>query len=236
MHIFADYHTHTIYSHGKGTVEENVVAAIEAGLSAIAISEHAKANVFYGVKDSKLMEMRREINRLNKVYGDRIDVLMGLEANLTGDGLSDAPLGDAVNMFDFIIIGYHRGILPKNKFAARALFETAVKRGNGKKNAEAMLHAAEKYPRVTMISHPGLYIPMDIDLLSRGAAELGVALELNGARVTMTNAQIQLAAKNGANFVINSDAHHPSRVGEVAKAIAAAEEAGLTANQIINAK
>ncbi|NLZ90577.1 MAG: histidinol-phosphatase, partial [Clostridiales bacterium] len=27
MNIFADYHTHTIYSHGKGTIEENVLEA-----------------------------------------------------------------------------------------------------------------------------------------------------------------------------------------------------------------
>ena len=31
MIITADYHTHTNYSHGKGTPEENVLAAIEKG-------------------------------------------------------------------------------------------------------------------------------------------------------------------------------------------------------------
>ena len=32
MEIFADYHTHTIHSHGKGTVLENVKRAGEIGL------------------------------------------------------------------------------------------------------------------------------------------------------------------------------------------------------------
>ena len=50
MIITADYHTHTNYSHGKGTPEENVLAAIEKGLRRIAISEHAGAHLFYGVR------------------------------------------------------------------------------------------------------------------------------------------------------------------------------------------
>ena len=44
MRVFADYHTHTVYSHGKNTVEENVVAAINANLKKIAISEHASSH------------------------------------------------------------------------------------------------------------------------------------------------------------------------------------------------
>ena len=48
MKILADYHTHTIYScgnnenrrHAKGTIEENVLAAIDKGLEVIGISEH----------------------------------------------------------------------------------------------------------------------------------------------------------------------------------------------------
>ena len=32
MQILADYHTHTIYSHGKGTIEENVKVAISKGI------------------------------------------------------------------------------------------------------------------------------------------------------------------------------------------------------------
>ena len=37
MILTADYHTHTTYSHGKGTVSENAAVAEEKGLKEIAI-------------------------------------------------------------------------------------------------------------------------------------------------------------------------------------------------------
>ena len=32
MEILADYHTHTVYSHGKGSIEDNVKVAISKGI------------------------------------------------------------------------------------------------------------------------------------------------------------------------------------------------------------
>ena len=47
MEILADYHTHTVYSHGKGSIEDNVKVAISKGIKKIGISDHGYKNVAY---------------------------------------------------------------------------------------------------------------------------------------------------------------------------------------------
>ena len=39
--ILYDYHTHTVFSHGKGSIEDNVLSARKLGLKAVAISDHS---------------------------------------------------------------------------------------------------------------------------------------------------------------------------------------------------
>ena len=35
-----DHHTHTVYSHGKGSIEDNVKVALSKGLKSVAITDH----------------------------------------------------------------------------------------------------------------------------------------------------------------------------------------------------
>ena len=225
--IFADYHTHTVYSHGTGTPEENVQAAIQRGLSAIAISEHGPAHLFYGVRGSKLLALRREVDRLAAKYAGQIQVLMGIECNLTGEGRCDLPTGKNAPPFDVKLLAYHKGVLPGDGFClSRSLEAMARGKADPVATANALLSAAEKY-RIHMFSHPGLYVEADIPTLAKGAKELGVLLEFNSARVTMTKAQIRQAAQAGASFVIGSDAHSAARVGDFTLGLQAAQEAGV---------
>ena len=51
MELFADYHTHTKHSHGKGKVLDNVAQAELIGLDEIAISDHGPGHMFgIGIK------------------------------------------------------------------------------------------------------------------------------------------------------------------------------------------
>ena len=78
MEILADYHTHTVYSHGKGSIEDNVKVAISKGIKKIGISDHGYKNVAYGVKIDDFEKMREEIDILKAQFG-KLEVLMYLD-------------------------------------------------------------------------------------------------------------------------------------------------------------
>lgn len=227
--ISSDLHTHTIYSHGKGTPEENVLAAIRRGLKRVAVSEHGAAHPLYGVRGEKLLRLRREIDRLACKYANEIEVLLGYECNLTGFGRCDAP--KERGMFDVLLLAFHRGVPPRDALTRSALAESlGLGHADPVKVAEALLAAAER-SRIDILAHPCLYVQADIATLARGARELGLLLELNGARISFSPEQAQLAASLGARFVANSDAHTPARVGEMESALAFARQAGISIEQ-----
>ncbi|MDD6880048.1 MAG: PHP domain-containing protein, partial [Firmicutes bacterium] len=75
-----DHHTHTVFSHGKGTIEDNVKVASAKGLKSVAITDHGPGHLTYGIKRGKLIGMRQEIERLKPLYPD-MEILLGVEAN-----------------------------------------------------------------------------------------------------------------------------------------------------------
>ena len=232
--ISRDYHTHTFYSHGKGTPEEIVLAAISCGLEAVAISEHGPGHMFFGVRNEKLRALRDEVDRLAGRYAYKIRVLMGIECNLTGFGKCDMP-EDMMDMFDVRLLAFHKGAPAADFFGLRRNMESLhMWPSEPEKTALALLEAGEKY-KIDIFAHPGLYVKSDIPTLAKGAKELGIKLEINGARTTMSAAQMRQAVNVGAELIIGSDAHSPDRVGDDSLAYAAAEEAGVL-QSVVNIK
>jgi histidinol phosphatase-like PHP family hydrolase len=70
MQILADYHTHTKYSHGKGTIEENVLEAISKGIKTIGISDHGYKHLAYGIKLNFYDVRIRYLEEWKKQLGD----------------------------------------------------------------------------------------------------------------------------------------------------------------------
>ena len=56
-----DHHTHTIYSHGKGTILDNVRVAAAKGIRSIAITDHGPGHLTYGIKMEQIPQMRADI-------------------------------------------------------------------------------------------------------------------------------------------------------------------------------
>lgn len=242
MRITADYHTHTVYSHGKGTIRENVEAALKKGLKEIAICDHGPGHYLYGVKREKLFKMRKEINQLNKEYNDKgIKILLGVEANIIGyDGTIDVD-NDIINILDILLLGFHYGIIPKS--AKEYMFMYILNPMSKaipifakkiiERNTEAMIKAIDKYP-VNIITHPGDKARLDTKKLADAAYERGVALEINSKHKQLSVENIKIALETKVDFYINSDAHNPDDVGNVEEGIKRAEKANMPIYRVRN--
>ena len=81
LHVKSNLHTHTRFCDGKHTAEEVVLAAIDADMDLLGFSEHCYTGVegVYGMKPENVPLYRAEIERLKRVYADRIPILLGIE-------------------------------------------------------------------------------------------------------------------------------------------------------------
>lgn len=101
--MYADYHTHTTFCDGKNTPEEMVLGAIKKGMTAIGFSGHSylPGGESYCMLKENIPAYRTEILRLKEVYGDKIQILLGLEQEYfsphTPDGY-DYVIGSAHNL------------------------------------------------------------------------------------------------------------------------------------------
>lgn len=235
-----DYHTHTTYSHGpvkphgKGTIEENVRAAVEKGLEAVAISEHGPGHLTYGVKREKLPEIREEIERLKKIYP--IDIFMSVEANIVDrDNYLDV-LPEEYDIFDFVNAGYHYGVTDgycmanwMNAHGIRKHKEDELI----EKNTEMIVNAVENN-KIKILTHPGDKAPVDMDRIAAACEKTGTWMEISTHHAHLTPAEIEICAKYDVGFVISSDAHIPGKVGTFEKGIEKARVAGLDLSRIVN--
>ncbi|MCR5808041.1 MAG: PHP domain-containing protein [Clostridiales bacterium] len=223
--VFSDLHTHTYYSHGAGSPRDNVLAAIDRGLECIAISEHGPGHFTFGVRGKKLERLNFEIAELRREFADRIEVRNGLELNVTGFGRSDCPK----NREDYgvVIIGYHKSVAPFNRHALGIWGESLLGiKNDPHRNAEGILAAAEAC-RADIISHPNLYLKVDVPYMAKCCRQLGILLEVNSARVTLSKQELIAIKEAGCGLIIGSDAHTPERVGDFALASKAVTEAGV---------
>lgn len=241
MKITGDYHTHTIYSHGKGTIRENVQSAIKKGLKEIAICDHGSRHAGFGVKRENFGKMRNEIDVLNKEYKD-INILMGVEANIIGyDGEIDVN-DEIIDMIDILLVGFHFGAVPKSLGDAYKMFvlnflgrySKRIKQKARTLNTQAVVNAINRYD-IDLITHPGAKVDIDTRELAKAASKRGTALEINASHGFLTVEYLKIAMEEDVKFMINSDAHTPDNVGNVEKGIKRALEVNVSVDRIINA-
>ncbi len=243
MKIVADYHTHTRHSHGKGTVLQNVAAAAAQGLEKIAISDHGPKHMWgIGIAGVHILDtIRLEIAAAQRAY-PKVQVLLGVEANVTSiHGEIDIPI-EVQSKLDVLQVGLHVMVRPEQlRDGLQRIvyhFGRGIHVGMHDKsrllNTEAIVNAVYKQ-KIDIITHPGHRLNIDTRELAKACAKSNTAFEINTSHDHITPELIALVANEGVKFVIGSDAHRPKRVGDFAKGIALAKQAGLSKEQILNA-
>ena len=238
-----DIHTHTTFSHGtirphgKGTIEENVQAAIDQGLSEIAISDHGPGHLFYGMKRKDVPVMRAEIQRLREKY-PQIRIWLSVEANVINNGgncLDVRP--EEMDQFDFVLAGYHfgtrKGHMLGNFRDAHHLSLPGERKRLLRDNTEMTVNAVLRN-NLKVLTHPGDKGQFDMELIAKACAKKGTWMEISTWHDHMTVEEIRIAMKEDVRFIISSDAHTPDRVGSFIGGLERAFEAGLPLDRIVN--
>lgn len=242
--LFADWHTHTTYSDGKGTIAANAQAAAERGLQEVAITDHAPNNLGVGMKrpEQTLAEMRAAIDHCNRSLSGT-KVLLGVEANLIShDGDLDLSI-KLQKQLDLLIVSLHPLVKPGNWWdGVRMFLPNLVERTTNIRsrrlrnlNTKALVEAVQRHD-ISFIGHPGLWIDIDTRELADACVRRDTALEINCGHADELSGYLQAAMPSGVEFVINSDAHLPADVGRQESGIALAKRLRLDPDRIRNAK
>ncbi len=220
MLLTGDYHTHTVYSHGKGTVLENALAAKEKGLKEIAITDHGFEQMAFGIKRKKVPQLIADCREATQKTG--VKVYVGMEANLCDeDGRTDMTVNDYKD-FDIFLMGIHRFVKFThfrdfwNMLVVNALY-TAVKKEGSRRliryNTRAYINSIEKYP-IDAITHLNFLCFCDVAEVAKAARDNGTYIELNSKKVHLTDEELEKVVATGVRFIIDSDAHSVDRVGD----------------------
>ena len=236
MQILADYHTHTKYSHGKGTIEENVLEAISKGIKTIGISDHGYKHLTYGIKLNDIYKMREEIDKLNEKYSN-IKVLLGMECNIL-DNRGNIDINDKIiENCDYIMAGYHFASTPTSlKSMLNHCNNYMIKNDKSKEyNTESIINAM-KNNNIFIITHPGDKGDVYIEEIAKVAKDTDTRLEINSSHGFLNTNQLAKIKNIGNKFIVGSDAHIPQNVGNFDLAMKIIKESNLDLSLVENIK
>ena len=240
MILLGDYHTHTTFSHGKGSIEDNVKVALEKGLKEIAITDHGFNHKFFAVKRKNLCVMRKEVDRLNEIYP--VKTLLGLETNLISSKGDIDLTKEEEGELDVVLMGYHKCIKATSLAEKLSFFNKnkickyfGYTQNMVQKHTDAYLRAIDKN-NIDVLTHLHYGMPVDAVKIGKLAKEKGVFIELNGKRTLFLEEEVRQMVEMGVKFIANSDAHSPRSVAECNHPINFALKHKIPDNLIINLK
>jgi putative hydrolase len=222
-----DLQMHTRWSDGSGTIEEMARAAVERGYEFIGITDHSKGlKIAGGIDERQLRQQAEEIDSVNQTLrseGLQTVVLRSIELNLDTLGRGDME-SRALKDLDVVLGCFHSALRKKEDQTERYL-------------------AALRNPDIQILGHPRgriynfrLGLEADWERVFALAAELDKAVEIDAYpdRQDLSIDLVRLAKKAGCRISLGTDSHDPLQLRFMDYALAAAVEAAVPRNRILN--
>lgn len=220
-----DLHMHTRWSDGSASVAEMSAAAHGRGYKYIALTDHAKGlKIAGGIDERALAKQGREIAAVNQASAaSGVTVLRSIELNLNPRGEGDLDEKCLAGL-DLALGSFHSSLRTELDQTDRYL-------------------AAVRNPDVQILGHPRgriynyrLGLTADWPRVFAEAARLDKAVEIDSYpdRQDLHVGLLKLARKAGVRISLGTDAHHPWQLEFIEFGLAAALQAQIPAERIIN--
>ena len=220
-----DFHMHTTWSDGSGSVADMAAAGKARNYEYIAIADHSKGlKIAGGIDEAALAQQGAEIESVNAAEaGSSFRVLRALELNLNPRGEGDME-DAALAQLDLVIGSFHSALRAKDDQTQRYI-------------------AALRNPTVQILGHPRgrVYnfragLSADWPRVFAEAAAQGKAMEINcyPDRQDLNVELLELARVAGTSISLGTDSHHPWQLAFIELGLAAALRAGIPPERIIN--
>jgi len=212
--IKMDMHLHSRFSDGENTPEEIILHAMRLGYHEIAITDHVRRTTNW------LDEFVVEIERLKKLYGNKIKVSSGIEAKVIDlDGNLDA-WPDFYRKIDFVFAAFHRIPVGVDKY---------MKSNEISSNGEAAFANWYKSfmkllenENAVVIAHPtailkisGIDVPYEQKVaIAEKAAMYGKIFEINSKYQVPDPILKRLLLDNDVRLLCGSDSHSIRELSE----------------------
>ena len=221
-----DLHCHTTATDGRADVETMALAARDAGLEYLAITDHSQALAMAsGLDEHRALAHARHIREVSARV-DGITLLAGIECDIRADGTLDLA-EDCLAELDLVIASVHSAF------------------GQDEAQMTDRLVRAIESPAVDVVGHPtGRLLlrrdpyKLDIEQVFRAAARTGVAMEINSHvhRLDLSDIHARLARARGVKLVISTDAHAPAGFASLRWGVTIARRAWIEPDDVMNTR
>ena len=219
-----DLHMHTTETDGKDDIRTMALAAREAGLEYVAITDHSQSLAMAnGLDEPRALAHAERVRAVDR-QSLGVRLLGGIECDIRADGSLDLA-DDCLAALDLVVVSVHSGFNQDRR-----------------QMTDRILRAIE-HPHVDIVGHPtGRLIlkrepyAVDVEAVIDAAARHGVALEINCQvdRLDLNDGYAKLAKDRGVKLVISTDAHARTAFGRLRWGVLVARRAWLGPDDVLN--